>query len=164
MSTILVHDANLGQDALDRGCVDLVLAGHLHVVVGPDAGRRHERPRSATGSRPGTTGGAAYAIAIGTKPRRDATVTLVTYRDGRPVGLQWVSLSPLGDFTVERLPALLARRRFSPDRSIAGSDPTDPHWIAGPTREPRSARGPGLGRGAEVAGFEPARGFSPQPA
>ena len=47
-------------------------------------------------------GGAAYAIAIGSKPRRDATVSLVTYRDGRPVGLQWVTLSPLGDLSVSR--------------------------------------------------------------
>jgi len=99
VSTILVHDANLAQDALDRGCVDLVLAGHLHVVVPPE---RVVGNNDRIGYRytTGTTGGAAYAIAIGTKPRRDATVSLVTYRDGRPVGLQWVSLSPLGDFTV----------------------------------------------------------------
>ena len=99
VSTLLVHDANLGRTALRRGCVDLVLAGHLHVVVGPD---EVTGDNGQVGWRftTGTTGGAAYAIAIGTKPRRDATVTLVTYRDGRPVGLQWVSLSPLGDFTV----------------------------------------------------------------
>ncbi len=99
VTTLLVHDAKLGSAALERGCVDLVLAGHLHVVVGPT-------PVTGTNGRTGysfttgTTGGAAYAIAIGTKPRRDAGVTLVTYRAGRPVGLQVVSLSPLGDFTV----------------------------------------------------------------
>ncbi len=99
VSTVLVHDANLGKAALDRGCVDLVLAGHLHVVVGPD---EVTGPDGQKGWRftTGTTGGAAYAIAIGTKPRRDATITLVTYRDGRPAGIQWVSLSPLGDYTV----------------------------------------------------------------
>jgi hypothetical protein len=101
VSTILVHDADSGAEALERGCVDLVVAGHLHVVVGPDA-VESEDGRVGYSFTTGTTGGAAYAIAIGTKPRRDATVALVTYRDGRPVGIQTVSLSPLGDFTVGR--------------------------------------------------------------
>ena len=34
----------------------------------------------------GTAGGAAYAIAVGSKPRRPAGMSLITYRDGRPVG------------------------------------------------------------------------------
>ena len=71
LSTMLVHDANLGREALDRGCVDLVLGGHLHIRVGP------ERVFGANGRvgysyTTGTTGGAAYAIAIGSKPRRPA--------------------------------------------------------------------------------------------
>ena len=96
VSTLLVHDADLGTPALDRGCVDLVLAGHLHEIVGPEP---VEGPDGQVGYSytTGTTGGSAYAIAIGTKPRRDATVSLVTYREGRPVGVQWVTLSPLGD-------------------------------------------------------------------
>lgn len=99
VSTVLVHDENLADTALERGCVDLVLAGHLHVIRGPE---RVDGPEGQVGHRftTGTTGGAAYAIAVGTKPRREATVSLVTYRDGRPVGLQWVQLSPLGDLTV----------------------------------------------------------------
>jgi hypothetical protein len=48
----------------------------------------------------GTTGGAAYAIAVGSKPRREASVTLVTYRDGRPAGLQPVVLQTNGIFEV----------------------------------------------------------------
>ena len=48
----------------------------------------------------GTTGGAAYAIALGSKPRRDAEISLVTYRDGRPVGLQSVLLQTDGEFVV----------------------------------------------------------------
>jgi len=99
VSTLVVHDANNGSEALERGCVDLVVAGHLHVVVGPD---RVTGAEGRVGYRytTGTTGGAAYAIALGTKPRRDATVSLVTYRSGRPTGLQWVSLSPLGTVSV----------------------------------------------------------------
>jgi hypothetical protein len=49
----------------------------------------------------GTTGGAAYAIAVGSKPRRDAGVSLVTYgEDGRPVGVQPVRLQTDGTFVV----------------------------------------------------------------
>ena len=48
----------------------------------------------------GTTGGAAYAIAIGSKLRRDAQFTFVTYRDGRPVGIQPVRLQTDGTFVV----------------------------------------------------------------
>jgi predicted phosphodiesterase len=100
VATILVHDANLADEALERGCADLVLGGHLHVEVGPtrvlgDDGRRGY---SFTN---GTTGGAAFAIAVGSKPRRAASVTLVTYRDGRPAGLQPVVLQSNGIFEVE---------------------------------------------------------------
>jgi hypothetical protein len=99
VTTLLVHDANLGRPALDRGCVDLVLGGHLHVRVGPTrvVGENGETGWTYT---TGTTGGAAYAIAIGSKPRRDADVSLVTYRDGRPAGIQWVTLQTNGAFDV----------------------------------------------------------------
>ena len=75
------------------------LGGHLHVRVGP---ARVVGPNGEIGYTytTGTTGGAAYAIAIGSKPRRAADVSLVTYRDGRPVGLQWVTLQPNGVFEV----------------------------------------------------------------
>ena len=36
ISTLLVHDANLGRESLARGCVDLVIGGHTHVQNGPD--------------------------------------------------------------------------------------------------------------------------------
>lgn len=99
VSTLLVHDANSGREALDRGCVDLVLAGHLHEQVGPTAttGSNGEVGYSYT---TGTTGGAAYAVAIGSKLRRDAEVSLVTYRNGTPTGIQPVMIRTLGDFVV----------------------------------------------------------------
>jgi predicted phosphodiesterase len=105
VSTVLVHDANLGRDALDRGCVDLVVGGHTHVQSGPEevAGTSaRDGEDGATGYTwtNGTTGGAAYAIAVGTKPRRDADVSLITYADGRPVGLQWVRLRTDGSWLV----------------------------------------------------------------
>nr|WP_300049625.1 metallophosphoesterase [uncultured Nocardioides sp.] len=99
LSTMLVHDANLGREALDRGCVDLVVGGHTHVQNGPDAVDGEDGATGYTWTN-GTTGGAAYAIALGSKPRRDAEVSLVTYADGRPVGLQWVRLRTNGTWQV----------------------------------------------------------------
>jgi hypothetical protein len=99
ITTVLVHDANLGREALERGCVDLVIAGHLHVRSAPT---RVDGPDGQVGYTytTGTTGGAAYAIALGSKPRRNADVSLVTYRDGRPAGIQWVTVQPNGVFEV----------------------------------------------------------------
>ncbi len=100
VTTILVHDANLADPALARGCTDLVLAGHLHFQEGPTqvVGENGETGYSYT---TGTTGGAAYAIAIGSKLRRPAEMTLVTYgEDGHPVGLQPVIVQLSGAFEV----------------------------------------------------------------
>lgn len=99
IATVLVHDANLGREVLDRGCADLVVGGHLHVASGPTQviGENGEVGHTFT---TGTTGGAAYAIAIGSKIRRTASVTLITYRDERPVGLQEVDLLTNGVFEV----------------------------------------------------------------
>ncbi|WP_460835055.1 metallophosphoesterase [Nocardioides hungaricus] len=97
LTTMLVHDPNLGRTALERGCVDLVLGGHNHVRSAP---RRVVGPDGEIGYRytTGTAGGAAYAIALGSKPRRPADISLVTYADGRPAGIQWVTLQTDGTF------------------------------------------------------------------
>lgn len=99
IATLLVHDANLGAIALARGCTDLVLAGHVHAQIGPNrvVGENGEVGYTYTN---GTTGGAAYAIAIGSKLRRDAQFTFVTYRDGRPVGIQPVTVRTTGELVV----------------------------------------------------------------
>ena len=99
VTTLLVHDASSGSEALARGCVDLVLAGHLHEQVGPTA-VVGSNGRTGYSYTTGTTGGAAYAVAIGSKLRRDAEVTLVTYRAGVPVGLQPVVIRTTGNFVV----------------------------------------------------------------
>lgn len=104
--TLLVHDPNLGREALARGCVDLVIGGHHHVESGPTRvdGANGEIGWSFTN---GTTGGAAYAIAVGSKPRREAQMTLVTYAEsGRPVGLQLVRLRTDGAFQVDEFVVL----------------------------------------------------------
>jgi len=99
VDTILVHHHVMATEALVRGCAELVLAGHLHTQLGPI------RVTGVDGSvghhwSNGTTGGAAYMIAIGSTPRRDASMTLVTYRDGAPAGLQEVVLRTDGRFRV----------------------------------------------------------------
>ena len=99
ISTVLVHDANLARDALDAGCVDLVVGGHVHVKIGPNQVVAADG-RVGYSYTNGTTGGAAYAIAIGSKPRRDAMVSLITYREDRPVGIQAVTLQTNGSFLV----------------------------------------------------------------
>ena len=99
VATLLVHDANLGRTALARGCTDLVLAGHLHVQKGPTRviGENGKIGYSYTN---GTTGGAAFGIALGSKLRRVAEFTFVTYRDGRPVGIQPVTVTTTGEVVV----------------------------------------------------------------
>ncbi len=99
ITTILVHDANMGDAALERGCTDLVIGGHLHVQSGPTevTGENGAVGYSYT---TGTTGGAAYAIAVGAAIRRPASISLLTYSDGHPVGVQPVTLDTNGAFTV----------------------------------------------------------------
>jgi hypothetical protein len=99
VGTLLVHDEDLGTEALERGCVDLVVAGHVHVASGPDRVVAEDGTVGWTHTA-GTAGGAAYAIAVGSKLRRAAAVSLVTYAEGRPVGVQVVTLETTGEFRV----------------------------------------------------------------
>src|SRR3546814_7638913 len=91
---------NMADQALARGCTDLVVAGHVYVVSGPTA---VEGSNGEVGYRfrNGTSGGAAYAVAVGSKLRRAADISLITYRDERPVGIQVVTLQTNGGFEVE---------------------------------------------------------------
>jgi predicted phosphodiesterase len=99
IATLIVHDANLGGTALASGCTDLVVAGHLHVQKGPTrvVGANGEVGYSYTN---GTTGGAAYALAYGSKLKRDAEVTLLTFEHGRPAGIQPVQILTTGEIRV----------------------------------------------------------------
>jgi predicted phosphodiesterase len=100
VSTMVVHDPNSGLDAAERGCVDLVLSGHLHRQVGPEAVVADDGSVATTFTN-GTTGGAAFAIALGSKLRRPAQMTLVTYADGVPAGVQPVDITTGGTFEVQ---------------------------------------------------------------
>jgi predicted phosphodiesterase len=96
VSTLVVHSPSSGEATAATGCVDLVVSGHLHRQVGPDTVTAPDG-RETTVYTNGTTGGAAFAFALGSKLRRDAQVTLLTYRDGRPVGLQPVTITTGGE-------------------------------------------------------------------
>ncbi len=101
VTTVLVHDPNLADETLERGCTDLVVGGHLHVQEGP-TGITGDNGEIGYTYTTGTTGGAAYAIALGSKLRRAAQISLLTYdEDGRPVGIQPVLLQTNGRFDVD---------------------------------------------------------------
>nr|WP_260174018.1 metallophosphoesterase [Nocardioides albus] len=97
VATLLVHDPALGRETLRRGCATLVVGGHRHVHHGPTEVTGEDGETGWTYTN-GTTGGAAYAFAMG-KIRRTAEVTLITYADGQPVGLQSVELETNGALT-----------------------------------------------------------------
>jgi predicted phosphodiesterase len=100
VSTLVVHDPNSGLEAAQRGCVDLVLSGHLHRQLGPTAVTAPDGSVATTYTN-GTTGGAAFSIALGSKLRRPAQMTLVTYAEQTPVGLQPVDITTGGTFEVQ---------------------------------------------------------------
>lgn len=70
-----------------------MIGGHVHLRCGPTPVEGDNRETGYTFTA-GRTGGAAYAVAVGSKPRRQAETTPITYRDGRPVGMQLVVLQP----------------------------------------------------------------------
>lgn len=154
VGTLLVHDVNLASEALTRGCADLAVGGHLHVEAGPDP---VVGPEGQVGYRytTGTAGGAAYAFALGSKPRREAQVTLLTYRDGRPVGVQGVFLQTNGRWEVGEYVELV--RPDTPGDGSGeqggqpGEEPGGPVIVPSPTGAPESgpAVGPGTGPGEQ---------------
>jgi predicted phosphodiesterase len=99
VSTLVVHGPTAGAATAESGCVDLVLSGHAHRQIGPDT-TYSDLGRPTTTYTNGTTGGAAYAFALGSALRRPAEVTLITYHDGRPIGLQPVVFTTDGVITV----------------------------------------------------------------
>ncbi|MFD1824694.1 metallophosphoesterase family protein [Mumia zhuanghuii] len=99
VSTVVVHSPTTGEEVAASGCVDLVLSGHLHVQRGPTVTTAPDGRRTVSYTN-ASTGGAAFAFALGSKLRRQAQTTLITYRDGRPVGLQPVNFNPDGTIAV----------------------------------------------------------------
>lgn len=92
VSVLMVHSSASSRGIAGTGCVDLILSGHLHRQVGPTVTEGELGPTTALTTA--STGGAVYAFALGSKLRRDAQVTLVTFSEGRAVGLQIVTFRP----------------------------------------------------------------------
>ncbi len=99
VAVIAVHSPSSIKKAAQSGCVDLVLTGHLHRQVGPTL-LTGDNGRATTTLTTGTTGGAVYAFALGSKLRRTAQVTIVTFADGVPAGVQPVNFDTGGNITV----------------------------------------------------------------
>jgi predicted phosphodiesterase len=99
IAVLLVHDRKSALPTTERGCADLGLSGHYHRQIGPDTTTSPDG-RVSTTYTSGSTGGATYAFALGTRLRYDAQVTLVTFLDGRPVGLQPVNVTTDGEISV----------------------------------------------------------------
>ncbi|MGH1564052.1 metallophosphoesterase family protein [Mumia sp. DW29H23] len=127
VSTVVVHSPTTGEQVAGAGCVDLVLSGHLHVQRGPTVVTAEDGRRTVTFTN-ASTGGAAFAFALGSKLRRQAQTTLITYRDGRPVGLQPVNFNPDGSIGVEAFVPI-----------DVASEPTTPTSPTSPTTEPTTA-------------------------
>ncbi|MDX6278412.1 MAG: hypothetical protein QOJ72_2540 [Nocardioidaceae bacterium] len=100
VAVIAVHSPSSAKQAAASGCADLVLSGHLHRQIGPTV-VNGSNGRSTTTLTTGTTGGAVFAFALGSKLRHDAQVTIVTFKDGRPVGLQPVTFEQGGAIKAE---------------------------------------------------------------
>lgn len=97
VDTVLVHAQSSARTLAESGCVRLILSGHLHRQVGPDVWEDSDTVTLTTAS----TGGAVYAFALGSKLRRDAQVTIVTFREGESVGLQSVDFTTAGEVEVQ---------------------------------------------------------------
>jgi predicted phosphodiesterase len=142
VSTLLVHGPTAGAATGASGCVDLVLSGHVHRQLGPETTYVDGRPTTTYSN--GTTGGAAYAFALGSALRRPAEVTLITYHDGLPIGLQPVMFATDGEIQVRP-------------------------WVrigAGLAEDPTSAEGDGAaapGRDGPTVGRDVERGTGEQP-
>ncbi len=107
VAVALVHSAASAKKLADSGCVELILSGHLHRQVGPNVVTNDDGDSTVTLST-GTTGGAVYAFALGTGLRREAQMTLVTFEDGKPVGLQIIDIAPGGTITPQAYVELAA--------------------------------------------------------
>lgn len=96
VNLVLAHSASMGAEALERGCADLVIGGHLHSYRSPESvvGSNGRRGYTMTN---GTSGGAVFSFALGTSLKREANALLVTFSaDKTPVGVQNVRYLPSG--------------------------------------------------------------------
>lgn len=102
VTLLVTHSSASAKQTVADGCVDLAISGHQHRQIGPTSveGTNGTTTQLSLGS----TGGAVYAFALGSKLRRNAQVAVLTFDEGRAVGLQIVTFKPgaivdVGDYT-----------------------------------------------------------------
>ena len=144
VATLLVHDANLGREALERGCADLVVGGHLHVPNGPEQFLGPDG-RSATPTRPARPAGrrtpSRWAASRGARPTSRCSPTATA----GPLGLQGVTLQTDGVFVVGEFVEL----DFGDGRLRSPTRPTSVRRAKALRHASRSSEG--LIAGAEVS-------------
>ena len=97
VNILVTAKESLATDTLERGCVDLAISADTHVQTEPRlvSGGADESKVGYTVTN-GTSGGAAFAFAAGSKYRREAAFTFVTFENGIPVGEQHLTISTTG--------------------------------------------------------------------
>jgi hypothetical protein len=100
VAVLLTHSPAAARATVDAGCTELAINGHYHrqvgpfttthTLAGPDGSTETLRSTIYTST---STGGAAESLALGRKLGIDAAVTLITFRDGHPIGLQPVVIT-----------------------------------------------------------------------
>ena len=146
IATLLVHDANSGRRRSTAAASTWCWPATCTSRSGPTAvtGANGKVGYSYTN---GTTGGAAYALAIGSKLRRDAEVTLVTYRDGAPGRAAAGHGRHLGD-----VPRSATVHRLRPDRPAPADGSAADAGGTRPCTAPARAREAARSRGRRDAG------------
>lgn len=119
VNLLVVAKASLATEALSRGCIDLAISADSHVQTYPElvSGGEDGSEVGYTVTN-GTSGGAAFAFAAGSKYRRDAAFTLVTVREGVPVGEQHVIVGTNGVPTISTYAPLLPSSIYSSEPAV----------------------------------------------
>lgn len=102
VSIAVVHSPTAARIVAESGCVRLVLAGHQHVMSGPEVIQGTNG--NTTLFINGTSGGAGtpVPIALWHKLQANATMALVTLHEGEPVGIQSEVFTTSGQIEVSR--------------------------------------------------------------
>jgi hypothetical protein len=100
VDVILSHSPHSSKLVTNAGCGTLALSGHTHQQAGPET--FSTKNGDITTLTVGTTGGASYSFAGGSKLRRDAQVGILTYENHEPQGLQMITFLTSGEILVGR--------------------------------------------------------------
>lgn len=130
VNMLITAKDDMAKKALEEGCVDIAISADTHIQTEPLAITGDNGSLGYTITN-GTSGGAAYALALG-KFRREASYTLLTTRNGVPVGVQTIRVGTdavpnIGEYT-GLLPSSLDQliAEAEEDNEVAGQAVVDP--------------------------------------